>query len=535
MNIMIVDDESIFRDYLRQALDWDRYGFRIEGEAKNGQEALKLADERHFDMALVDINMPIMDGLELCEKLKEKHPGIDVVIITGHNEFEYARKAIRLGVEDYILKPFSQDELVLTLLKCRQKQKQTLEARQTEQADRQLMVDSVLYKLVTGDTSERADRLKERLEQWGIPLGSAGETYSVACIEIDHMERRWNEAAERELWKFAVSNILAEALSNEGTPILFNGPEGRIACLRTDKEKNLSEGVLPKLDSYEELIFYIRKYLKLTVTVGVGRRYKDIAGIRRSYEEARGALRQKFLLGDDKVIPYSEHSSEGREEAAFLQDSNEMLQRLLRMGDRPGVEHKLDELFASIHDNHLSLDRTYVACMGWISICLSHVTELGHPIEDCFGEHFFPYSEIRSLQTAGLVKDWIKSLFDRSLEYVNRHKSTRSNVIAGQARAYIEKNYQDPELSVDSVAASAFINASYLRALFKKAYGMTAGEYITHTRMSKAKELLGASIRLSEIAERVGYQDAGYFSKVFKKFYGMTPTEYENGLLRNKG
>ncbi|RKP47305.1 response regulator [Cohnella endophytica] len=535
MNIMIVDDEFIFRDYLRQALDWDRYGFRIAGEAKNGMEALKLADEGHYDMALIDINMPIMDGLQLCEKLKEKHPHVDVVIITGHNEFEYARKAIRLGVEDYILKPFSKDELVLTLLKCRQKQKQSLEAKQTEQADRQLMVDSVMYRLVTGDSSERAEPLKERLEQWGISLGGEGETYSVACIEIDHMERRWNEAAERELWKFAVSNILSEAFGSEGTPLLFNGPEGRIVCLRTDKDPNLSEGVLTKLDSYEELIFSIRKYLKLTVTIGVGRRYKSLVGIRRSYEEARDALRQKFLLGDDKVIPYSEQTSESREAPAFLQDSNEMLQRLLRTGDLPGLERKLDELFASIHENMLSLDMTYVSCMGWISICLSHVTELGHPIEDCFGEHFFPYSEIRTMQTAESVKGWIKSLFINSLDYVNRHKTTRSTVIAGQARTYIEKNYQDPELSVENVAASSYINASYLRALFKKAFGMTVGEYITHTRMSRAKELLGANIRLSEIAERVGYQDAGYFSKVFKKFYGTTPSEYENGLLRNKG
>ncbi|MFC5469622.1 response regulator [Cohnella suwonensis] len=534
MNIMIVDDESIFRDYLRQALDWGRYGFRIAGEAKNGAEALKLADEGHYDMALVDINMPIMDGLELCEKLKGKHPDIDVVIITGHNEFEYARQAIRLGVEDYILKPFSKDELVLTLLKCRRKQEQTLEARQSEQADRQLMVDSALFRLVTGDSPEKPEKLQERLAQWGVSLGGPESSYSVACIEIDHMERRWNEAAERELWKFAVSNILSEALGAEGTLFLFNGPEGRIVCLRADKEIKLPMGVLPKLDSYEELIFHIRKYLKLTVTIGVGRRYKEIDGIRRSYEEARDALRQKFLLGDDKVIPYAERPPADKDKSAFLQDANEMLQHLLRVGDAKGLEKRIDELFASIREHKLSLDMTYVACMGWISLCLSHVTELGHPIEDCFGEHFFPYAEIRSLQTAESVKVWIKSLFVRTLEYVNRHKTTRSGVIAAQARTYIERSFHDPELSVESVAASVFINASYLRAVFKKAFGVTVGEFITHTRMNKAKELMGANIRLSEIAERVGFQDAGYFGKVFKKFYGSTPSEYENGLLRNK-
>lgn len=533
MNIMIVDDESIFRDYLRQALDWDRYGFRIAGEAKNGMEALELADQSHYDMALIDINMPIMDGLELCEKLKQKHPHLDVVIITGHNEFEYARTAIRLGVEDYILKPFSKDELVLTLLKCRQKQEKSLEAKQTEQADRQLMVESVLTRLVTGETAQPIDRLNERLGQWGIQLGQEQEYYCIACIEIDHMERRWNETSERELWKFAVTNILAEAMENDGAPLLFNGPEGRIVCLSTDKRSTIESGTVPNLDSYEELCFYIRKYLKLTVTVGVGRRYKGVEGIRRSYGEARDALRQKFLLGDDRVIPFGNHTLEGKEGTAFLKDTNEMLLHQLRMGDQGQLESKLEELFRRIRENKLSLDFTYVTCMGWVSVCLSYVSELGHPIEDCYGEHFFPYSEIRTLDTSELVLEWMKTLFIQTLSYANRHKQTRSTVIARQARNYIEKSFQDPELSVEGVAAHVYINVSYLRAVFKKAYGMTVGEYMTHTRMNKAKELLGMNIRLSEIAERVGYQDAGYFSKVFKKFYGTTPSEYENGLHPN--
>lgn len=535
MNILIVDDEKIFRDYLRQALDWDRYGFRIGGEAKNGAEALAMAEEQRFDLALVDINMPIMDGLALTEKLKEKHPGIDVIVVTGHNEFEYARTAMRLGVEDYILKPFSQDELVLTLLKCRQKQKMSLEARQTEQADRQLMIESMLVRLVTGESSEPAERLFARLAQWGVEFETAAGTYSVACIEIDHMERRWNEPAERELWKFAVTNILAEAMGERGKPLLFNGPEGRIVCLHTEQDTIAEQGSVSDLNGYEELIFNIRKYLKLTVTIGVGGKYAGAAGIRRSYEQALMALRSKFLLGDDRVIPYNAETGETKEATAFLADTNETMLHLLRMGDKEHLEGKLDELFRSFRDNKLSLDYIYVTCMGWVSNCLSHVSESGHPIEDCYGEHFFPYTEIRALETAEAAREWMKALFVQTVDYVSKHKLTRAATIAKQARAFIEQAYGDPELSVESVAASAYINPSYLRAIFKKTFGMTVGEYMTHVRMNRAKELLGGNIRLADIAERIGYQDAGYFSKVFKKFYGITPSEYENSLRSGKG
>ncbi|WP_168735831.1 response regulator transcription factor [Cohnella fermenti] len=533
MKIIIVDDEAIFRDYLRQALEWESYGMSISGEARNGEEALALMRADPPDVALVDINMPIMDGLELTERLRAEGLPTDVVLVTGHNEFEYARTAIRLGVEDYILKPFSKDELVLTLLKCRNKRQIELKAKQTERADRELMLGSALQRLVTGETAQQADAIAGRLEQFGLDLS---ERHSVAVIEIDHMERKWNEPAERQLWKFAVTNILQETLEEEGDVFLFHGAEGRIVILRKEGPASgaarTGEGKAPpKLDGYDKVCRYIRKYLKLTVTIGVGGGYSGPEGIRRSYEEAREALRSKFLLGEDRVIDYASLDP-GSAGTSFLAESNDRLAHALRMGDWSELELRLDGLFREIRERKLSLDLTYVSCMGWVSVALSHVTEAGHPIEDCFGEHFFPYSDIRALETVDAVKEWMKSLFRQAFDYVGKHKKTRSSNIAKGARQLIEEKYGDPELTVEAVAGSLFINPSYLRAVFKKAYGMTASEYLIHVRMEKAKELIGGGLKHSDIAERVGFNDPGYFSKSFRKFFGLSPSEYENGLTR---
>ncbi len=530
MNILIVDDEVIFRDYLRQSLDWDAYGFRICGEARNGAEALAIAENEKPDLALIDINMPVMDGLELTEILRNKFPSIEVIIVTGHNEFEYARTAIRLGVEDYILKPFSKDELALTLLRCRQRHRETLQAKQTEKADRQLIVENMLSRLVTGEMSEPVDRLVQRLEQLGIALG---DKISVACIEIDHMERKWNEPAERGLWKYAVTNILQEAMEEEGKPLLFNGPEGRIVCLQQDAGPSRGQDKLPKLDGYEKICRYVRKYLKLTVTIGVGNTYSGLNGIRRSYEEARRALESKFTLGEDRVIPFGTLLDIGPG-SAFPADTNEKLAHLLRIGQWGELNEQLDELFIIMRDRRLSLDLTYVACMGWVSVCLSHISEAGHPIEDCFGEHFFPYSEIKKLETSDAVRSWMKELFRKALDYSGGHKQTRSAVIARNARQYIEENYGDSDLSVEGLAGLLYINPSYLRAVFKKSIGMTVGEYIIHVRMTRSKELIGGALRLSDVAEQVGFTDPGYFSKSFRKFFGLSPSEYENGMKASK-
>ncbi|MDU0202196.1 response regulator [Paenibacillus sp. MAH-36] len=523
--IVIVDDESIFREYLRTALDWEAYGFEICAEAKNGIEALEQVQTHLPDIALVDITMPFMDGLQLTEVLKERFPQTSVVLITGHNEFDYARKALKLGVEDYILKPFSKDELVLTLLKLQKEHLRVQEEKSTLKENQLLMKESFLNHLLGSDYNLSDEETSAKLGLFGENFDSA--CFVVACIEIDNMDARWNKVSERLLWKYAVTNILNEALEETGNHLIFNGPEGRIICLVEHQGKASLE--TPALEGYEKLCFLIKKHLKFTITVGVGRSQGGYRGIRKSYLEALEALQNKFVLGNDRVIAYGAASQGFGTKAFYPTEVSEELLVQMRMNSNEKVESKLEEVFQTIREQRLSLDYTYVISMGLVSVCLSYVTENGQPIEDCFGEAFFPYSEIKRLESIDATSVWIKELFSRALEYTGKHKKTRSSKIAQSAKEYIEQRYHDPELQVDQIAQHVFMNPSYLRAVFKKEIGMTVTDYVTHVRMHKAKEQLGkGNIRLADIAENIGFSDPSYFSKSFKKFFGYSPSEYEN-------
>ncbi|QHT62343.1 response regulator [Paenibacillus lycopersici] len=548
LQVLIADDEWMFREYLRTALDWELYGFRICGEAKNGEEALELAKASPPDIALVDITMPFMDGLELTERLKAEYPAVSVVLITGHNEFDYARRALKLGVEDYILKPFSKDELTLTMLKLQERHLKQREEQTTLQHHLQLMRENVLVRLVSGELAEPHEGLKQLLASYQMTLDAPA--YAVACIEIDEMDRKWSEVSERLLWKYAVTNILAEAMeASGGKPVLFNGPEGRIVCLygifeangsRMPPDPNRSfaaaENALPRLEPFEKLCLLIKKYLHFSITIGVGGVYDcSVAGIRGSYGEALTALQNKFVLGSDRVIAYGRHLSGGTGSAQYPPELGDELQLLLRAQDEARIHAKLNELFVGIREQRLSIDYAYVICMSLVSICLGYVTEAGHPIEDCFGEHFFPYKEIRGLTSIDEVESWMKALFNKAAQYTRRYKKTRSSIIAQSAKSFIEERYIDSELNVDIVAQQSYINPSYLRAVFKKEIGMTVTDYITHVRMNRAKELIGEGNRkLSDIAEAIGYSDGSYFSKSFKKFFGWSPSEYENRMKTNE-
>jgi len=522
--VMIVDDEVIFRDYLRSVLDWEALGFTISSEAKNGVEALELAAHQLPDIALVDITMPFMDGLQLAEKFKELYPAISIVLITGHNEFEYARRALKIGVEDYILKPFSKDELLLTLVKLRREHQKAQEDKLTLRENLEHMKESFLGQLISREYTLSAEETSKRLQQFGIYLGD--DYYIVACIEIDQMDQKWSKASDRILMKYAVTNVLNEAMEESGNHHIFNGPEGRIICLVQHSGNQSDE--TPSLEGYIKLCSLIKKYLKFTITVGVGLSKHGIKGIAASYAEALEALQNKFVLGNDRVISYGDQFTEHNNQPFYPTEVNEELLVLLRLNNWGKIEQRLEDVFQTIHERRLSIDYVYVICMGLVSVNLSYFEESGHPIEDCFGDQFFPYNEIRKFESAEQTFFWIKELFHKAVMYNSKHKHTRSSIIARSAKAYLEENYAEPGLQLEQVAQHIFINASYLRAVFKKEIGITVSDYLTQYRMQQAKLLLGNnSMRLADVAEKVGYSDSGYFSKSFKKFYGYSPSEYE--------
>jgi two-component system response regulator YesN len=525
--VMIVDDEIIFRDYLRGVLDWETLGFELTVEARNGLEALEICMKYPVDIALIDITMPFMDGLELTERLRDLYPEMSIVLITGHNEFEYARRALKLGAEDYILKPFSKDELMLTLLKIQKEHQKVQVENLTLKENNRMMKESLLNQIISNEYNLTDEDATKRLSHFNIEFKNP--CFIVACIEIDHLDRKWGKVSERLLMKYAVTNILNEALEESWNHNIFNGPEGRIVCLV--EHRNSLTDITPSLEGYKKLGALIKKHLNFTITVGVGRSKEGFKGISSSYKEALEALQNKFVLGHDRVIDYGSTLTDGGKQAFYPKEVNEELLIELRMRNSERVQQILDDAFKSIRERQLSIDYVYVICMGLIAVNLSYITEAGHPIEDCFGENFFPYSEIRKFESADMTFEWIKQLFHKAIQYTGQYKNTRASKIAQSAKLYIEQGYSDPDLQLEHVANHVFINASYLRAVFKKEFGLTLSDYVTQYRMKKAKELLGrGTMRLSDIAERVGYSDASYFSKSFKKYYGYSPSEYEKSI-----
>jgi two-component system response regulator YesN len=523
--IIIADDEAIFREYLRTLLDWGQHGFEICCEARNGAEALEMIKEHKPDIALVDINMPFLDGLSLVEKVNELRNDMAIILITGYSEFEYARRAVKLGVVDYILKPFNKEELLMTLLKIKGSLQKIQDERDAEKSNRSLMKERFLNLLISGELILNNDEIMRQMELFGIALGQ--HQFIAAGIEIDDMYSLWNNAEEISLWKFAVSNILNDIFGYEAGHIAFNGPEGRIISIVGFEKQNDGNGNY--IEKYRWVCELVKRYLKFTITIGVGNPVDNFNAIRNSYLESLAALQNKVAVFDNKVIQASSISSESMSIGSYPNEVNEKLIIALRTNDNEEAVMLLNDVFNYIKEKRLSFEYVYIVVMGLVSLCLSFINETGKNVDLVFGKDFSPYTEIKSKASLDALHQWLVKLFETAMKFSDEGKNTKSKKIVDSVREYISENYHDSNLSVEGIANGIYINSSYLRKIFKKELNMSVNDYIVDIRMQKAKEFIGnGNIRLSNVSEMVGYNDAGYFSKSFKKKYGFSPSGYEN-------
>lgn len=501
---MIVDDMPIFREYLRDAIDWSAYGFEICCEAKNGQEALELMAVHEPDIVLSDITMPFMDGLELAQELKKTYDQTEVVLITGNAEFEYAKKAVKLGVADYIVKPFEKEELIVTLLSLKDNIEKVLEQEVTSQDDQLYM--KMIY---ASDVMIEDDKFDDE------------KYYYITVIDTEAplKEHEYSEQAMR--WKSVIGSLYKDFLPKESESYLFKDYEERMILLNV---MYASAEYDSDLDEMDDLIDLIKEKLNLDVTIGIGRLHKGISGVRASYLEALNALNNRFLYGANKVIHYKQTIESGYK--FYSAELNEEIIRYLDHVNKQSVIDVINGIYLEAEDKHYNIEYKKMISMGLISLLLSYVVKIGKNIDDIFESPFKPYFVIQQGSDATLTRYVIKC-YETVLDYLSKNKTSQSSVIAGQAKECIEMHYSDPDFNMNTMTQKLLVNQTYLRKMFKSEYNMTISEYLVQVRMTHAKDLIKKdNYKLSAIAEMVGYNDAGYFSRAFKKYFGVSPSEY---------
>ncbi|TVY01914.1 response regulator [Paenibacillus cremeus] len=536
---ILAEDEEDVRESILQEIDWAALGYEVVGQAENGQEALELIERQLPDVVVTDIQMPFMDGLQLSEIIRDKYPTMKIIILTGFDEFEYAQKAVKLHIDEYVLKPFSSQELIDVLNKV----KSQLDAEIAEKENVQILQEHYrksipvlrevfLASLLTRKLSRT--EIDEKAANYQLDLSGSSFIVSVLSSDPEHPEDTsartgsLTYSKDAELTQFAVLNIAEEIVAKHRLGLVYlHGNEVVVLTLSTDQQP---EAVMKStLAVLEEIRQSIEKYLKLTITIGVGTTASRITDVMYSYQDAVLALDYRLILGSNRVICIYDVERRFVEKLRFDELKEHALIRCLKVGTAAELQDIVKELFQEVEGAQVSFKDFQIYLLEILTAILKAAKDADIDMEETFGESFHPFSEMYQLTGLHEAQQWIAQLCTKIMTSIASNRQSSYKTLVEQAKDFTKEHYHETDITINKVCSQLHISAGYFSSIFKKETKMTFVAYLMHIRMEAAKELLRTTdLKAFEISEQVGYADPNYFSFSFRKHVGVSPKEYRN-------
>ncbi|MFD0693792.1 response regulator [Paenibacillus sp. GCM10027628] len=524
LKAILADDEPNILRNLQLVIPWDELQIDIVGTAKNGIEALGLAGQQTPDLVMSDIRMPQMDGITFVEKLREINESCVVLMVTGYQDFEYARSLMKFGVSDYMLKPINYEELENRIRnlaeQIRAKKQMKLEEDQKWGKVKTLAYEKILYDVLMNCTEITLSIM--------LPMDDMDFdrfTYAVALIDVDDYSQKslqWTEA-DRKLWNFAVRNVLQDSMANEKLKSsVLQMREGEW-CLLIQCE---SPGELITLTSLQRISELLQRDVLQTVKFGLSvGLYPEMVGIRQLsgvYKKLQ-RLMQLSLEKQQSVIIYKESKDSADANISLWYLVEEIVTSLKQL-NRTKTEDALGRLKSLLEG--LS-NNSFARAFQMLHFLILHVVrELREMNSIELNEEEDVWRKLENSDSIQHLLQIMVHLAKLGLEGTNKKKN--SELLMASAKEYIRTHYST-DFGIEDIAAALGISSSYFSLLFKQHFGETFVEYVTKHRMELAKSMLLLSDKsITDIGKSVGYMERRYFTKVFQKFTGEIPSEYRD-------
>ncbi len=522
LKVFLVDDEIATREGIRSSFPWDDENFTLVGEAPDGEIALPMIADEKPDVVVTDIRMPFMDGLALSRALKRSMPWIHIVILSGYSDFDYAKQAISLGVEEYLLKPVTVEELRAVLERIRRKAQEEKESRAQELLIRERMAsgisfvqDKLLGSLLSAPIDENgAARMRAQMENLGIHV--TAPYYNILDIRFDYGQ----DGADRER---GISLLQPLADVSGGGILLSTAPHGAFALVMDNSRDELEERCYGYASS---VVYTLEQDGAQDVLVCIG---EACSRLEEVYESMRSARHVRHIL-DAK-------EEGGRRKIVGVQETEDTPLALSDLEIQPLYEQlqyikpeDFNEVFTAYirslqeADLHTGVSEDYLR-MEAVLTASRIVREAGGDPAQVL--NLKDYETAMQRGALSSVPEAVERLLRKALSYRDHASPVHGNRAVLSARQYLSQNFTNPNLMLQDAAKAAGMSNSRFSTVFAQEMGVTFTEYLTGLRMGKAKELLRATqLRSSEISFAVGYSDRHYFSYLFKKNTGMTPSEF---------
>ncbi|MCD7821351.1 MAG: response regulator [Clostridiales bacterium] len=529
--VFLVEDNGAEREALRKKIPWEEYGFTCIGDAPDGEAALPMLRRQPPDLLFTDIQMPFMDGLALSQRVRQEFPETKIILFSGTADFEYARRAIEIGVERYLRKPLTKEAVSTALADVREKllaaekrRSGTEQLRQEAQEYGQFSRHRFFEKLVTGCATVEA--LYNEAQTLDIDLDAQGYNIVLCCaartsLSADQQGHLAEAQKELETFLLHCPQFLVFRWSLTVTAVLIKSEEAHAEAeteLCVNGIRRCLEGVDDGVEWY----------------LAAGTPVQRLSALCRSFDEASDLLSYRHLCPGQHVLTRENLASlrhTGTEQQLKRMDSSapapEVLRRFLENGGEEEVPAFVARYLEGIGGE--ALDSALVSQYVMLNVrftAAAFVQSLGYQAEELTGA-VESLPSVERLFGAEAVERYVTRLLCRAVELRKNGSLAQRHEGIRQGLRYIDRHYTQSGLSLGEVAENSKISPNYFSALFRQEVGCTFVEYLTRKRMDRAKELLrGGSLRTGEIAQAVGYRDAHYFSYLFRKTQGCSPRDY---------
>ncbi len=525
--ILLADDEGIELEALNFIIDKSFSGQCIVKNAKTGREAIELAESFRPDIAVMDIRMPGINGMEAMREIQSFLPNVVFIVLTAYDRFEYAKEAINLSAFEFLTKPVNRGIFTSTLQKAMEKSDADKAARNTalqarERIENMLPVleNSFVYMLLSQNEDRGAYLNMYKL------LGIEAPCGTVMVLEITRMGESDPLALDikvseyysmiRELIKDTFETIVGAAMANS---IIFIRP-----CAAPENEYYER---LSLIEQGRVLAHHVEDRLGVSCKLGIGSTV-EIRSLCESYGEAVKAVKNcKGIVSHFNDLPLASEYEDG-----YPQEREKHLEEAVIAGDAAAAVQDAEIFFQWMLDHYAQYDMPIrlkvLELVMRVECSIFHKSGANY--------HFLDRSDY--LQTVNAASDYqvLKTWFLRKIAECARSSATRviqkTNGTIENAKQYIDKNFSR-ELSLEEVSREVFVSPYYFSKLFKEQTGMNYIEYLTQKRMDAAKLLLrDGQLSIKQICNKIGYSDPNYFSRLFRKLEGSTPSEYREEAMK---
>lgn len=540
LKIFLAEDEVIVRETIKRMIPWEELGFELVGEAADGEMALPLLIRQKPDLLITDIKMPFMDGLTLAKLAKKELPELKIVILSGYDDFNYAKQAINIGVEDYLLKPITKNALIERISEIRSRyehektQKEYYEKFQREMQAYEKNSSRDFFEALVRGSMDMMEVYK-KAEKLGVDI--VAEAYNILIFTMNSEEDFSGQKEGYSEWEAESLEMLEEFFSGYPSAMLFRSNIFSYGVLLKGQKESIKEITKECVGKIQGILK--RKESKREWFLAVGQPVERLSQIKKSYHTASRAFSQRYLYVEN-ILYYDE--MEMMEHRSGQADTNDnaylkkvdvnalnpaILQKFLSNGIQEETENFVKDYFYAIGQEPMEslVFRNYVILNVRFSV-ITFLKGLG-----CDTEGMEPENTEEILAESGKNIEsaiaYAEKMVSQAITIRDQNSGNKNRSILKTAVDFIESHYMEEEISLNTVANVANVSANHFSALFSQNMGQTFIEYLTSLRMNKAKELLRCTgMRSSEIAGEIGYKDAHYFSYLFKKTQGMTPSDY---------